>query len=88
MRENIANVGWVNFYSGVLGKYPPCDSAPHETPQQAQLWAQLETDFIRVEERWNGHVRCTPVGMRSNDASHYWARIGDRISDFLLVAKP
>jgi hypothetical protein len=56
--------GWHNVYKFDV-------SRDHTDPIYARLLGeQWHEDFIRVEERWNGHHLCPPVGMQL--ASHVW----------------
>lgn len=57
------SVTWHNVYSD-LGVSIGCGFA-----NLAGLWRADDGTWLRVEERWNGHRLCTPVGMRSADAT-------------------
>jgi hypothetical protein len=53
---------WVNVYKR-------CNGLPWHSAYQAET--MRDGDYIRVEERRNGHWRRTPVGIRGSEASHY-----------------
>jgi len=61
------SVTWTNFFH--QPGLPSVVGATWKDPRDAQF-CHTSRDNMRVEERWNGHQRCTPVGMRKDQASH------------------
>ncbi len=69
------SVTWNNLYTDGYGM-----TYVHKTPQEADHYAsswegpepftKYEPEFVRVEQRWNGHWLRPCVGMRSDEASH------------------
>ena len=58
---------WHNVYELEISHGHVC--AKHA----ASFGTQWLEDFLRVEERWNGHRLLPPVGMQSAQASHRWS---------------
>jgi hypothetical protein len=67
----VSNVRWHNVYKDSVspGHYCPYYAA-HFGTQVA------EVDWLRVEQRWNGHWLRPCVGMRAEDTSHKWRDCG------------
>lgn len=57
---------WHNVYSDVG------ETERINTAVQAQEFTVHDGTWLRVQERWNGHRLCTPVGMQAHQASHRW----------------
>jgi hypothetical protein len=79
-------IEWLNVYD--LGHVPHL-SAPWNSPKHANIGpidgsGRYSKYWLRIEERWNGHVRRTPVGMRADQASHRWAWNGRTANGFKL----
>ncbi len=72
------SVTWNNAYHSMeKGGIYSCTAMPEDSPSQCRYWSSLPQNadhWARIEERWNGHLLCTPVGMRGEQASHQWIR--------------
>lgn len=59
-----------------------------DSVDQSAYYAALPhnaTNWVAREERWNHHVRRTPVGMRADEASHKWVPRVDARPDGFTV---
>ncbi len=75
------SVTWHNVYSD-LGVSVGSFSA-----DAANFWRADDGTWLRVEERWNSHRLCTPVGMHSADATTPGERLANDILDAMGMDK-